>query len=229
MIPRPTEGPQLATSEKQAEANRRNAQSSTGPRTEEGKAFSSMNALKHGLTAMQWVLPTQDPEEHARFREATLRDLAPVGALEEQLAEEIVGLSWRLRRASTLELGILARGVADADERFYTEQRRRFVVTEGDIRASELAQAGLDQDHVVAITNSDLHEFFGELIDEAVSVKRTEEARLAEAFVDDAAGPDALAKLTRYETSLFRRRNQALETLAKLQNARASAQQSDPS
>ena len=188
-----------------------------------------MNALKHGLTATQWVLPTEDPEEHARFGDAILRDLGPVGALEEQLAKEIVGLSWRLRRAPTLELGILARGVANADERFFTEQRRGFEMTDGDIRALELGKAGLDDDHVVAITNPDLHECFGELIDEAVSVKRTEEARLAEAFVDDAAGPDALAKLARYETSLFRRRNQALETLAKLQNTRASAQQSNPS
>ena len=46
----------------QIEANRLNAKKSTGPRTPQGKAVSSMNALKHGLRANPAPLPHEDPE-----------------------------------------------------------------------------------------------------------------------------------------------------------------------
>ena len=52
------------TSQKQIEANLANAQLSTGPRTNRGKARSKMNAVKHALTAAQGVLiEGEDPEE----------------------------------------------------------------------------------------------------------------------------------------------------------------------
>ena len=210
-------------SEKQAAANRRNAESSTGPRTEEGKAASRLNALKHGLTAELPVLPTEDPDEYARFREALLADLAPVGALEDRLVEEIVDLSWRLRRATNLEVGVLARGVASVDERYYSAKKRMFEVTERDVADAQLAALVGSSDEVIRISNPDVHEHLEELLDEASSVKRTAEGRLAEAFVNDAIGPNAITKLNRHETSLFRRRSQALEALFELQNARGAA------
>src|SRR5258707_261267 len=46
---------------KQIEANRLNAQHSTGPRTTEGKSASRLNALKHGLFAADPVIPGEDP------------------------------------------------------------------------------------------------------------------------------------------------------------------------
>jgi hypothetical protein len=210
------------TSNEQVEANRRNAQHSTGPKTEEGKAASAMNALKHGLTATTPVLPTEDPDDRARFRDRLLDDLAPVGALEERLAEEVLDLSWRLRRATNLELGVLARGVASADERFYAAQKAQFEVTERNVTEARLAAASGLNDDVIQILNPDVHEFLGQLVDEAVEEKRSEAARLGEAFIDDAAGPNAIAKLARHETALFRRRNQALDALASAQNARAA-------
>ena len=42
------------------EVNRANALLSTGPKTEEGKQRSSLNALRHGLTGQTVVMPTED-------------------------------------------------------------------------------------------------------------------------------------------------------------------------
>jgi hypothetical protein len=59
-------------SQAQIDANRRNAQSSTGPRTQEGKAVVAFNAFKHGLRADIFKQPMTDPEEFDQF----LADLA---------------------------------------------------------------------------------------------------------------------------------------------------------
>jgi hypothetical protein len=55
-------------SERQQEANRRNAAKSHGPTTPEGRAAVRMNALKHGLIAAENVLPTEDKLEFEQFR-----------------------------------------------------------------------------------------------------------------------------------------------------------------
>ena len=48
---------------RQINANRANAQKSTGPRTEEGKAASSRNRLSHGFAASATIMPGENPEE----------------------------------------------------------------------------------------------------------------------------------------------------------------------
>jgi hypothetical protein len=85
--------------EAQIEANRANAQKSTGPRTPEGKAIVAQNAITHGLLARAGVIPGEQEHEFQAHREGLLQQLRPGAPLEEDLAERIVDLSWRLKRA----------------------------------------------------------------------------------------------------------------------------------
>ena len=68
-----------------------------------GKERASRNALKHGLLAREAVIQGEDPEEFEGYRQWMLESLAPAGAVEAMLAERVVGLSWRLRRAERLQ------------------------------------------------------------------------------------------------------------------------------
>ncbi|MGP0070995.1 MAG: hypothetical protein ACLPWF_03570 [Bryobacteraceae bacterium] len=81
--------------------NRANSLHSTGPRTEPGKQRSSLNALRHGLTAQTAVLPTEDPEAYQRHIQQFLDEYAP--ATETQLVHEIANTAWRLNRIPFLE------------------------------------------------------------------------------------------------------------------------------
>ncbi len=95
-------------SERQIKANRSNAQGSTGPRTQKGKAASRRNALKHGLAAGAILLAGEDPAAFRRLQAAVLAKFRPEGVLERELAMSIVGLFWRLRRVPAFEAALLA-------------------------------------------------------------------------------------------------------------------------
>ncbi len=62
--------PNLSVSERKAAANRANAQRSTGPRTPDGKARSSLNALRHGILAKAaYNAIIEGKERRAEFEE----------------------------------------------------------------------------------------------------------------------------------------------------------------
>jgi hypothetical protein len=93
-----------------AEASRRNGARSKGPKTPEGKAHASRNALKHGLRAEHHVVVEgASPEAFAAFEAALLDDLAPEGALQTLLAGRIARAAWRLERAERIEAELFAR------------------------------------------------------------------------------------------------------------------------
>jgi hypothetical protein len=86
----------------QITANRLNAKKSTGPRTPEGKAISSQNALKHGLTAKRDIIKSESQTEFNHHRRRFFAELGPSSAIEYLLAERIISLSWRLKRACSI-------------------------------------------------------------------------------------------------------------------------------
>src|SRR6202007_2860414 len=94
------------TSFRQIEANRRNAQLSTGPITEEGKKRSRRNALRHGLTAETVIHALEDAEDYAAFEMAVTADYDATSAVERELVLRLASLLWRLRRATAIEAGL---------------------------------------------------------------------------------------------------------------------------
>src|SRR4029077_18929339 len=94
------------TSFRQIEANRRNAQLSTGPVTEEGKKKSRQNAVRHGLTAETVIDALEDAEDYAAFEMAVTADFDAQSAVERELVLRLASLLWRLRRATAIESGL---------------------------------------------------------------------------------------------------------------------------
>ena len=79
----------------------------TGPRTDEGKAASSHNALRHGLTSAQVILPGENPAEFDQLRDSLFEAHQPAPGLESVLLDQVAQCLWRLNRARRLELEAL--------------------------------------------------------------------------------------------------------------------------
>ena len=94
------------TSDARREANQANAQHSTGPRTEEGKAVSSQNARKHGLCSKDVILQPHEEEEFSELLQDHIASLTPAGPMEHCLVDEIVAASWNLRRIRRMEAAL---------------------------------------------------------------------------------------------------------------------------
>ena len=96
------------TSEKQIQANQRNALKGTGPKTPEGKAAVRLNARTHGLRSQEVLLPREDEAASKELGENVRVELQPLGELENLLVDRIIAAHWRLRRLGRVEAGIFA-------------------------------------------------------------------------------------------------------------------------
>lgn len=183
------------TSAKQNEANRRNAKRSTGPRSARGKAASGRNALKHGLTAAEVVLPDESEAAFEAFRGALFDELDPGSVFEAALADDIAALMWRMRRCHRIEARLVQ--LRQAQDGVKREQKARGLKASKRLVAQFPALYGED-----------------ERADEGVRRAERETAKphlaLARAFLIDLAKEEGLAKLSRYETTLRRNLERAL-------------------
>jgi hypothetical protein len=112
------------------EANRRNAQHSTGPRTDAGKRASRMNALKHGLLANEVVITRGDYKEDEEAFTHLLLELreqfTPVGVAEELEVQRIALCYWRTRRAIRYEHGAIRQRTGNLRWREQLDRKRHF-------------------------------------------------------------------------------------------------------
>ena len=198
------------TTQAQIDANRKNACSSTGPRTDAGKHRSSRNALRHGLLAKDVILPDENIDEFIAFRSSVEADLNPTGALQQLRADEIATIAWRLRRSSRLERSVFAYWMAQAR------------ADRADHKARCYRQSLFDKVALIKNVARADKARYQESLDEAAAAKSTRDAeRLGDAFLRDAGAADALSKVSRHEGALARRLHRALHEFERLQAAGA--------
>jgi hypothetical protein len=185
------------TSLKQIEANRRNAQRSTGPMTDEGKLQSRCNAVRHGLTAETVIGALEDAEDYKAFEAAIIADYDAQSAVERELVLRLASLLWRLRRATTIETGLFqieAEHPSEAGQSHQVSPSSREVV-----RALFGPQT--------SISSHDSLPAYGVKVEPAVDPA----AELTGCYLRLANLPNfALDRLSRYEATLWRSRPASL-------------------
>jgi hypothetical protein len=188
------------TSFKQIEANRRNAQKSTGPITDQGREQSRCNAVRHGLTAETVIGALEDAEDYKAFEAAIIADYDAQSAVERELVLRLASLLWRLRRATTIETGLFEIEAEPVNEATRSRQvspdSREVVRALFGPRDSVNSSGGLQTYDVRAKPSAD------------------PAAELTQCYLRLANRPNfALDRLSRYEATLWRQVGQILFTL----------------
>jgi hypothetical protein len=88
------------TPEEKAQINKQNAQHSTGPKTEEGKAKSAQNALTHGLSSK--IPPLENPE-FVEFLQGFIDERKPQTPSQLLWVEELAHVAWKMKQIPSLE------------------------------------------------------------------------------------------------------------------------------
>jgi hypothetical protein len=207
------------TSEKKAQANRRNALKSTGPKTPEGRAAVRLNALKHGLLSQVVLLPGEEEEALRELGERLRDELQPVGELECLLVDRIISAYWRLRRLGRVETGIFA-------------WERSEELAERAEREAQGYESNEDEDlmRVIGITITDKkgHEEALSRARRMRSEQEDETTTLGRTFARDADQANAFSKLSRYETAIERQLYRALHELERRQAGRGGVAVTPP-
>jgi len=152
----------------------------------------------HGILSAEVVIEAlgESGEELARLRRKLWEELAPVGLVEEMLAERILVGYWRLRRVLIAEGGLLAQRAEDAAERIMAV--RRSIAARGPAPSPEGAKGAGN---------------------EAAALTADEVATFAAAQLLGAAEAE---RLSRYETMLERQLHRSIKELTQLQARRVA-------
>jgi hypothetical protein len=86
---------------------RTNGAKSQGPTTPEGRAKSSTNSIRHGLTAKSIVLPNESAGEFQFLLDSHVDQFRPQTQVEMGLVETMAVARWRLRRIQLIETTLL--------------------------------------------------------------------------------------------------------------------------
>jgi hypothetical protein len=199
------------TSFRQIEANRRNAQLSTGPVTEQGKRRSRQNAVRHGLTAETVIDALEDAEDYAAFEMAVTADHDAQSAVERELVLRLASLLWRLRRATAIESGLFkiqALHLLQFRRRREVHQKRQNIID--DMHRDAIAT---EDDR-----NKDEATSSPEIGSQSILQPTDRAEDLTRCFVRLSNLPSyPLDRLSRYEATLWRQACQILLTLRRLE------------
>ena len=203
------------TSDKQLVANRRNAQKSTGPKTDQGKAATKYNALRHGLLAQGAIIPGEDASVFYELYEDLRKEFSPDGELEFRLVDLIATSFWRLRRLGRVEAGIFAMQRFKIDVVRASNEAEKFVETSSIIDFPDFTET--------KITNEISYQKAMSQAEKARQSQQEDLPTMGLAFVEDARSENAFSKLSRYEAGIERSLYRAIHELQRLQAGRRDA------
>ena len=202
------------TSSRQRSENRKNAQKSTGPSSEIGRAAVWMNAVRHGATSGRVVLPDEDQQAFDKLVTAYSDELKPEGPVEAYLVERICADVWRLIRLESVETAVINRRInASAIARLSAiRNSHQKVVDLFDVTSLP---------YQTVILNEREHAHAEAQLADAIQKRDREDMPVAAAFEDIDCGA-CLERLSRYETTRERSMMRALAQLREIQSIRLS-------
>jgi len=134
-------------------ANQANAQHSTGPTSEEGKARVAENRTTHGLAGSQFrLLSWECPDQFREFAATTRADYNPQTPEEERLVHSIIQHYWLMQRSLTLQDALLYQdNLSDADQkrlsllmRYQTTNERAYYKAMKELKTIRKQQIGFE-------------------------------------------------------------------------------------
>ncbi|MGE0854085.1 MAG: hypothetical protein AB7O44_31490 [Hyphomicrobiaceae bacterium] len=186
--------------QKQIAANKRNAKSSTGPRTELGRARSRYNALSHGLTAKVALIKGEDPAEFDSFYLSLREAIQPGTIVEDALVERLATVLWRMKRIPILEAAywdLLAFEQRYIDGRQQQSELERLLEIEWLLAEHQTTHQSRSERIYHYPERTDVE-------DESGQVRRSEMLCATRALLRNSHYPDVLEKLGKYERHLMR-------------------------